>query len=545
MSNHREEQQLLRQLLLPIRLTEESKCENVCVSFFANNDIAEHEQQDWLSFQLGAWEDSEQLFPGDDLKKLIEAILEVGAGCYGNALKESYWQCYQVLRTEYFFAHSEARAFLGHALLILDLAVSERLSAAQIAKLLCQRDIRVRFSRQNVADILRILKNAPSISTENVQNITIQDIKDSIELFADADTTAAALFVNDKALELGCAEGVYQNLLTLFSLDAPERYIPYIQILHYQCCIAEYYDHALTDLYEFTPRGHAALWLFAEYPKSLVSAGNPFLNNAKGVEQVSSSWVRSKKTAEQRAGAFALLNILSSLETMGFAARRELGRYLRLWAWRIMQLAQPVLNALPEKLTLDNWNKILGRIAQGNTETFGVLEQRLVDAIAVLKYPESQGWRARGIRSSVNATNISQKKLGDCDFQHPIKHEIFAFEAHGGILSRIYVEEHLRTLKKIIPIRLNELFGIADINKWSATVIFVAHSFSKDVVEYEMNICGLNVKTEYILYKDIISQVKNDKSNLKSYNNFILDTLNFSRTPKKVRDTVLSILNGK
>jgi len=545
MSSHREEQQFFRQLLLPIRFTEESQCEVVCKAFFDSNNIAEHERRDWLALQLGAWEDNEIHLPTDALKSLISDILVVGAGCYGSSLKESYWQCYKSLRAEYFFTHSESRAFLSHALLILDLAVSERLSAAQIAKLLSQRDIRVRFSRQNIADFLRTLKQAPAISIGKIQSVTEQDVTDSSSFFADADAESAALFVNGKALELGCSEGVYQELSALFSLDAPERYIPYIQILHYQCCIAEYYDHALTDLYEFAPRGYAARWLFDQYPANLVSAENPFLNNAKGVEQVSSSWVRSKRTAEQRAGASALLNLLSNLETMGFAARRELGRYLRLWVWRIMQLAQPVLNVLPEKLSQQDWNKIFLRIAQGNTETFGVLEQRFVDAIAVLEYPEAQGWRARGLCSSVNATNISQKKFGDCDFQHPLKHKIVAFEAHGGILSRVYIEDHLRTLRKIVPSRLDELLGIADIEKWSVDVYFIAHNFSEDVSEHEIKIHGLTICTKYILYQDMISNAQKDKNAVAVCNKFILTTLNISKTPKKVRDAVLSILKGK
>ena len=545
MSSHREEQQFFRQLLLPIRFTEEHQCGVVCTAFFDSNNIAEHERSDWLALQLGAWEDSVTYLPSDALKSLIGEILVAGAGCYGNLLKELYWRCYYNLRAEYFFTHSEARAFLSHALLILDLAVSERLSAAQIAKLLSQRDIRVRFSRQNIADFLKILKQAPIILIEKVQSVTEQDVVDSSSFFADADAESAAFFVHEKALELGCSEGVYEDLSALFSLEAPERYIPYIQILHYQCCIAEYYDHALTDLYEFAPRGNAALWLFDQYPPNLVSAGNPFLNNAKGVEQVSPSWVRSKKTAEQRAGASALLNLLCNLETMGFAARRELGRYLRLWTWRIMQLAQPVLNCLPERLNQEDWNKIFLRIAQGNTETFGVLEQRLVDALAVLKYPLSQGWRARGVRSSVNATNISQKKLGDCDFQHPSEHKIVAFEAHGGVLSRIYIEEHLRTLKKIIPARLEELSGIADIDKWSATICFVAHSILTDVTEYKIEMHGLTINTKYISYSDMISNSPKNKETFKVYNDIILNTLNVSRTPKKIRDAVLSMLNSE
>ena len=545
MNKTREEQQLLRQLLLPIQLAKESKCEEVCINFFERNGIAKYEQRAWLSLQLGKWEDSENFIPPDTLRTLIDELLGIGTDGAKVSLKGCYFQCYKNLRTEYFFTHLEARAFLSHALLILELARTEHLSAAQIAKLLCQRDIRVKFSRQNVSDFLSVLKIAPSISSEDVQVITNQDILESVESFSDADVEASAIFVGEKAMALGCENNIYQDLSILFSIDFRNKYIPYIQILHYQCCVAEYYDHAITDLYEFSPRGIAATGLFARYPSNLVSAGNPFLNNAKGVEQVSSSWVRSRKTAEQRAGAAALLNILTSLEAMGFAARRELCRYLRLWVWRIMQLAQPALGALPKKLGLNDWNRILSHISCGNTETFGVLEQRLVDAIAVSKYPESNGWRSKGLSSSVNTTNTSQKKLGDCDFQHPTKHVLVALEAHGGMLSRIYVEEHLRTLKKIVPIRLNELLGISDIKNWSATIYYVAHSLSRDLSEYVMTINDLKINTKYILYKDFIHASQQEKNMEAIYNKYILDILNTNRTPQKVRDVVLSILNMK
>src|SRR3546814_11380722 len=94
----------------------------------------------------------------------------------------------------------------------------------------------------------------------------------------------------------------------------------------------------MVDLYEFSPRGVAANWLFQEYPDSIAGASNPFLNNAKAVEVIDESWVRSKRSAE-RPGARAIYHLLSMLDGLGFSARREIARWVRLWLLRVIRVA--------------------------------------------------------------------------------------------------------------------------------------------------------------------------------------------------------------
>jgi hypothetical protein len=273
----------------------------------------------------------------------------------------------------------------------------------------------------------------------------------------------------------------------------------------------------------------------------MATAGNPFLNNAKSVERVTISWVRSKRIAE-RPGATALLAILEGLEVMGFAARRELARAIRLWLLRAMRLAEPLLVPLPATYDMPTWERILARAAMANTATFGVLEQRIVDAAAALRLQDAIGWRARGVGASVNATNVSQRKIGDCDFQHALDRRLEAFEAHGGNLSQVYIEEHLRTMRKIIPARAEELSGIADLGEWQATVLFVAHTISAPPIDAPLIIAGLSVKIETSTYEEIVGELLQDATAV-HLNNYILTPIREKRTPVEVRQ-VLNTLSA-
>ena len=217
-----------------------------------------------------------------------------------------------------------------------------------------------------------------------------------------------------------------------------------MQILHYQCSVSEHFDIAVKDLYEFKPRGKAALALLELYPDSLQKAGNPFLNNAKSVEHITEAWVRSKKGKEPP-GAAALFGILDCLQHLGFAARRELCAWLRMWIHRTIMIAKADHIVFSTTITTAQSRKLSAHVAAANTQTSGVLEQRLVDACASALYPERHIWKSKGLSDSVNTTNTSQKKLGDCEFQNSSNKVVQAFEAHGGKLSAIYIQEHLRT----------------------------------------------------------------------------------------------------
>ncbi len=532
--------QTLRQLLLPVRPARENDCIKALEGFFASKEVAAENYDEWTSLELGKLIDKGNFSP--DLIDAITHVLSASDPKYGPILKTKWQSIWNKLRDEHFFEFEEARAFLSHSFLIIDLRTEYLFSAAQISKLISARDNRVRFSRQTIYDFLSALKIAPVITEDQVKTLVEQDRADELGFFADANITVSAEIVSDAASRLGFPATLSDALQTLYNEKTPSKYTPYLQILHYQCCIAEYYDHALTDIYEFKPRGVAADWLAKQYPGHLAGAANPFLNNAKSVERLSGSWVRSKAKAE-RPGAAKLLETVSGLEAMGFSARRELARLIRLWLERVIRLSIPQQISLPKSLDQEKWQKLLDFVALENTKTFGILEQRVVDAISSFTHRESDGWRSRGVGASVNATNVSQRKIGDCDFQNATSRQVRAYEAHGGKLTSLYVEEHLRTLEKTMVSRGPELSGIADVKEWDVDLVFIAHSVSAAEVP-DREIMGVKVRVKFKTYNEFFKQAIESGIPSTEFDNFVLEPLREARTPSIVRDTLVKFTLG-
>ena len=200
--------------------------------------------------------------------------------------------------------------------------------------------------------------------------------------------------VHETGARLGLAIDLREPLLTLVPPGAAP-FGPYLQILHFLCSIAEFYDSRLSAIYEFNPRGEVPEWLFDQYPSALAVRGNPFLNNAKSVETLNRSWASSKKPAQRRQ-AHALVTLTEALDGMGHAARRELADFIRRFLVRRMRLARGLEVAIPDSLAAKDVLAVARAVAGAETHTQGVLEQRLVDAIAALAHPPP-AWVARGL----------------------------------------------------------------------------------------------------------------------------------------------------
>ncbi|MBB1634795.1 hypothetical protein A9975_28565 [Cupriavidus sp. UME77] len=443
-------------------------------------------------------------------------------------------------------SHFQATAFLSHIFLIVDLAADEGLSSAQIAKLLAEIDPRVGFSRQSIATALQAVKLEPGLELKNVQRLFTRDQNSELKAFADADLATAIQLVSDKASRLGFEGNMEMALTDLLRVNISAgqeetfAYVPYLQILHYQCVIADAFDHAITDLYEFAPRGRAALWLFDQYPPALATAGNPFLNNAKSVERIDESWARSKKPSELP-GASALVFVLSGMEVMSFAARRELARWVRLLLHRLMRLKELLADPIPAVLASPEIKSILDAVATGNTCTFGILEQRVLDALVSGKHLQAAGWRGRGLKDSVNATNLSQRKLGDIDFQHAASLEIVAYEAHGGELSTVYIDEHVRTLRKVFKRRKEELIGIAELDRWKIRIVFVAHKLADHPRPLEI-IDGVKIELSAVTFRDFFATCPPPGALEAEFEEYVRLPLSAKRMPHEVRQVVNSLL---
>lgn len=279
--------------------------------------------------------------------------------------------------------------------------------------------------------------------------------------------------------------------------------------------------------------------LFNLYPDSMTRAANPFLNNAKSVGQVNFPWAAAKKNQEFP-GAAALFSILDGLDEMGYAARQELALWIRCYIHRYMVEAEPLDVPLPESIPTDACFNLLSNIAVRNTATRGIIEQRVVDSLTSLIHLESNGWKSRGIGDSVNASNLSKKKLGDCDFQNAIENKVVAYEAHGGALTQTYLDEHLRTLPKVAKPRIEEWSTFSSSADWEVEIVFVAHSFDAEQPS-NFEIEGVNFSIMFITYSDLICSLDKERFH-EVVNTHVLSPLGEKNTPSSVRQALLDLL---
>lgn len=538
----------LRMLLLPMRSGTEAVCARTLRQELRNLGIQPADYTYWVLLQQQNWLEKKLASP--ELQRVVRALISASAqyvpddaSIYGEKLSKAYFPIHTKLMDEHLMSHSEATAFLSHAFLIAHLAAQEHLSAAQIARVMTQRDYRAKFSRQNIAALLQPLGINTDFTKSQIVALYHRDSRQELSVFSDADFFTAAQIVAETGKTLGASTDLTGPLCTLAPIYDGERinspFTPYLQMLHYQCSIAEFADHALTYIYEFSPRGEKFEWLHRTYPDTIAGAANPFLNNAKSVDVLDIGWVRAKKTHE-RPGAMALLTILESMEAMGFPARRELAWWIRLWLHRIIRIASSVPLRLPNNLEPGQIGRLFNAIGNGNTNTFGILEQRTVDAVASVAH---HGLRSRGLGDPVNATNLSSGKLGDCEFLNTQTFELFAYESHGGTLSAIYVEQHLATIKKSIPRRIEEITAIADLDAWTVYLKFIAHELTEDIPR-RANFDGLQIQIEAITFAEFFfDQALHEQEHyVEAIQNYLLGPLQKNRTPNEVRQRFLAII---
>ncbi|CAH7010458.1 conserved hypothetical protein [Vibrio chagasii] len=532
---------LLRTLLLPINLKLEETCVSALREYCLDNlggDFDEHEL--WLRGQVDIWKDSNQ--PPQALKKLICNLLEVGCNDYKVEISTTYFACHNDLLKNHLFNFESASSYLSNLLLIVRLADEEKMSSAQISVIMNAMNPSINFERRSLQPIVAKMKILAGSSFGITEIDELWDLdRNSVEnAFGDLDLIGCIDKVAVIAASLGYKLDIrYQLEVLVNQIASPEKYVPYIQILHYQCSILEYYDHLVKDFYEFSPRGQACTRLLDRYPESIKNASNPFLNNAKSVSLVDASWAASKKPKEYE-GALVLFQILSELDRLGYAARKELAQWLRYFIHRFLVLAEPLGNPLPDVLDESKFNQALQAMLARNTGTKGIIEQRIVDAFCLAHY--EAGWKGRGVGDAVNASNLSKKKLGDCDFQNLELKEVHAYEAHGGNLSQGYLKEHMRTLPKLIKPRLLEWDSFSDTSDWKVTIWFIAHEFSAKVPS-NVNISGVEFEVKFLSFKEF-SELVGIEETKPYFQSHFLDPLSESKTPAFVRKAFMGFYEG-
>ena len=527
-----------RMLLLPIQEGQEEGALRLAIEKASELSILEQDFSYFLISESEKWKEEGRA--SREIIDIVKAALSINTRRQNRLLTEKYFDLHNALITQFFMTHDQASAFLSHSQLAIKLAVEFKVASSQIANWLQSRDKRVPFCRSSIQKVLSTLRVRFDITEEQVSSIFVSDARRSERFYADADIDGCILILQEMALRLGLNVDFGNNFKDLIHTDDSTRYIPYIQILHYQCIIAGTYDIDIKDLYEFSPRGVAARTLFNKYPSSIAAAGNPLLNNAKSVEQITESWVRSKKPP-QRPGAKALYNILDGLQSLGFPAKKEFCEAIRLWIQKvIVELASnPV--GIPSSLNENQMEQLKRFIAVENTGTSGVMEQRMVDVIASAIHVDRVRWRPRGLLDAVNTTNISQKKLGDCDFQDAENKVVIAYEAHGGTLTQIYLTEHLRTLRKILPYRKSEWESFSDIEGWSVQVVFVAHHLSDGISPIRDRINGIDIEIDFTLFTEFFDQAS-DLDISTDVTNYFLRPLSERRVSESVRVKLIEVM---
>jgi hypothetical protein len=530
----------VRALMLPIDPAHEIEAVLAADQYLASLGVEEDARASWLRLEYEDWRANGE--PSDELSRLVSEALRDNSSGRSAGFAVRYFEQHARLRSEHLLGHDESSAFLSHLLLILQLAEEHRMSAAQITRLLAARDARLTFRWRTVRDVLVRFDVRPRLVLPSVKELVRADAK-SEDVFADADLIVAAGVVGTVAERLGFIGDLGTLLL---QLCPPSRtpFTPFLQILHFQCLIAEFYDHSVANAYEFSPRGRIVEWLCEQYPSALGGAGNPFLNNAKAVQELDFAWAEGRE--DNLAEARAVAAILRHMESMGFAARRELAAWLRRWLHRVMRIHEPQLHLLPGTPTVTQVEAVLAALCARESATRGIIEQRVVDALTTLIYDGSE-WRSRGLGDSVNATNISSRKLGDADYQHAENHVVEAYEVHAGRVADVYVHEHLRSVAKVIALRADELLHIADLDKWRIQVTFIAHDFESSGPR-QANINGVIINVRFVRFERFI------ESTIAGVNGDVLASvfgqrvhapLNEHRTPNWVRRAYSAIARAQ
>lgn len=428
-------------------------------------------------------------------------------------LSQRYFDIHRKLVAEQLLENEVAHQLLSHTGSILRLRLLDRMSSSEIARWISAADARQPTSWKSIQIILQELRCDPKVHEVDAMSCFDDDTDTESEIFGDLTNPECIDYISNLASELG----VHGNFgLWLSDLTGDDNHPPYVVILHYQLLIQNFYDHALSYLYEFTPRGQATLSLIEKYVEAgyLHVEGNPFLNNAKAVERADFNWVLAKK--DNKAAVRALSGILLSLEGVGQAVKTELCVVIRKFLCRKLRLQRengsPLLHKI-KPFTGDTLSHLVQKAALGNSATTGILEQRLVEIWASSKHGDD--WAVRGLGDSVFAANTFKQKFGDCEFEFPVRPnpKIVAYEAHGGKLTSHYVNDHVYTFGRVLEKRTGLMKSISALENWAAKVIFVAHEIdaalkkNRKYVVSDKQGAELELVVEYTTFADISADI--------------------------------------
>jgi hypothetical protein len=492
-----------------------------------------------LEFDFDAWLD-------DDASRSCPAIVEtlLGVAGWDAPTGKTRGKCYAALLSKLssrsLMRRRDAAMVLAHLPLMLLLARNFRASPARIAELLRRTDGgRASVSWRSVNVILREFAIRCDLKTEEVTALLLKDRQDSAAELGDATISSMVESLSAQASALGLGKAFQDALRLLFSEDDKVRFVPYLQMLLHISVVDHFFDHPPEYIYTFSPRGNVAQIIFGAFPSALAPSGSPVLNNFKAVDRLSHDWAESRE-----AQAKALAVVVAGLTSLAYAPRNQMTSSIRRAVIRYIEIQTPAEIKLETQSDLEVIKRFLHRVSEAETETRGVIEQRVGDFFGMLDHPQPE-WRSRGLGDPVNASNSSSGKLGDCDFQNVAAQECVAIEAHGGRLTDVYVREHLRTLRLNLPARLEEWTRISDVDEWKLRILFFAHEDARSGTQRQPpeRVKSLNVIRYRDHYESLLPKIDRERERIiELFNRWIIVPLDAPNTPQVTKQKALSLL---
>lgn len=548
-------QTAVRGLHLPTARGLEGELERRVSDRIAELGVQESDRAQWLVAEQREWEETGA--PSNIFRTLIQGALFDAkhdpasvylSGAVSGAeieavapiLAREYFGLHRRMMDDHYFSFEQARQLLSYSGMIIRLRMLDRMSASEIARWMAAADSRFALDWRAVQTILDRTDIKPTLSAADVEAVFSEDAAAETVMFGDQSEDEAIAEIGRAARTLGVEGFEEADIRTVIS-----GHEPYLHILHYQLSIQARFDHALSYLYEFSPRGVASRWLIDVYERAgFEVGGNPFLNNAKAVDQADANWVASKEANKKEAKALSA--ILLGLETLGASAKSELSMILRRFLCRCVRMRRQISEGLASRLPNVDATQIavlLGSVAARNTQTYGILEQRVLEALIEAETPDA---KYLGVGDSVFATNTHRKKLGDFERRNfnPASPSIYAYEAHGGRLTQHYVNDHLRSYVKVLMSRVEDMETVADIEKWTLKIVFVSHSFEADLAgTREVMVApgrSLSIVIVTETYAEVISRADGDLTII--WNSRVTDRMNTPQVPARFRQQALTLM---
>ncbi len=541
----RDIERALRSLHLPLDPGLEPTSAAVAEDRLGESGVPAAERAATIAADVQEWRSAAR--PPERLKQLVEAILRRCAGSSGEDLADGYFEAHQKLIDTGELSFDEAQELLSNARLVIHLMTHERMSCAQVARVLSAPIHGTEYNWEQVRSIAKSMDvSEPSLSADDIQKILRRDRDEQVARFADGTADVDIELVADASRSLGLSD---DDTALIAQLADPEFEPAVMILLHFMLTVCEFYDHPLSVMYEFSPRGVAFASLQEANPLYGVE-GNAALNIAKGAVALDARWAWGRQR-KVRGAALVLAKLLARMEEMHYPARRELASWLRQWIVRRHSQHQQVPQLLEWVGSQGDAHALISRLAEVPTRTYGSVEQRIVDAAAAFLH-RSPEWAGRGLRDSVFASNVSRKKLGDCEFVHRQQTSICAYEAHAGTLTDGYIRGHEASFRRVLEGRREDLEMRAEPVDWSIRVIFVAHQAVGVESLRQVQVGDFSADFEVIDYDELMERVQlqiaarpDGRSEFAiAVNSHLVGPLNESWVPEAIRDRVRERLSA-